>query len=288
MFSVQRNHARLRSGSGRCLPPMFMINFSGLIILSLVLPGAARRSFRIEDSRRDDAQQQNKMLTKDFEVSADGKDAFIPTGQKKMFFPKAKKTLSQENALARFPSAMMYKGYGRWTPKYDFYDMGAPWGPFRESWEDWGEGYGRYSRYEEEMKKDDERFGRRGPLPEKLRYALRTRAVDAEKKLVKREKETKDALASLTKQLKEVSKAAGAAKKADKAVKNERKAALKASAHAAEASASAVLADAVMDGYGNGGYMDGYGRRYGRPYMSEENAEPQAKLKIEDEDVGGK
>jgi len=277
----------LRSGSGSCLPLMFMINLRGLSILSLVLLGAARRSFRIEDSRHD-AQQQNKMLTKDFEVSADGKDAFIPTGPKKTFFPKTKKILPQGNASPRFPSARMYQRYGRWSPGYDWYDLGSPRGPYRDGWEDWGEGYGRYSRYAEEAEKEVDAFGTRDPLAEKLRYALRTRAVDAEKKLVKREKETKDALASLTKQLKEVSKAAGAAKKADKAVKNERKAALKASAHAAEASASAVLADAVMDGYGNGGYMDGYGRRYGRPYMSEENAEPQAKLKIEDEDVGGK
>jgi len=252
---------------------MFMINLRGLSILSLVLLGAARRSFRIEDSRHD-AQQQNKMLTKDFEVSADGKDAFIPTGPKKTFFPKTKKILPQGNASPRFPSARMYQGYGRWSPGYDWYDLGSPWGPYGESWEDWGEGYGRYSRYLEQSEKEEEAFGMRAPLPQKLRRTLRERAVAAEKKLVKREKETKEELEKLAKVLKEVKKASDAAKKADKAVKAERKAALEASARAAEASASNLVADTVMDSYGtgvygngvyrNGEYIDDYWRRYGR------------------------
>jgi len=116
---------------------MFMINLRGLIILSLFLPRAARRSFRIGDSRHD-AQQQNKMLTKDFEVSADGKDAFVPTGLKKMLLPNAKKILPQKDASPRFPSATMNMRYGRWSPGYDYYDG------------DWGydmDGYGRYGGY---------------------------------------------------------------------------------------------------------------------------------------------
>jgi len=90
-----------------------MIILRGLIILSLFLPGDARRSFRIEDSRHD-AQQQSKTLTKDFEVSAEGKDALLPSGLKSTLFRKGEKLLPQGGALPRFPSATMnlrYPGY---------------------------------------------------------------------------------------------------------------------------------------------------------------------------------
>jgi len=124
---------------------MFMINLRGLIILSLFLLGDARRSFRIEDSRHY-AQQQNKMLTKDFEVSADGKDALIPTGLRKTLFTKAKRLLPQGDAPPRFPSATMNLGYGRGSPGYDswygdsaderWYDVGSLRGRYGEGWGD--------------------------------------------------------------------------------------------------------------------------------------------------------
>jgi len=97
-----------------------MIILRGLIILSLFLPGDARRSFRIEDSRHD-AQQQIKTLTKDFEVSTEGKDALLPAGIKRALFRKGEKLLPQGNALPRFPSATMnLKPY--WRPGYDSND----------------------------------------------------------------------------------------------------------------------------------------------------------------------
>jgi len=124
---------------------MFMINLRGLIILSLFLLGDARRSFRIEDSRHY-AQQQNKMLTKDFEVSADGKDALIPTGLRKTLFTKAKRLLPQGDAPPRFPSATMNLGYGRGSPGYDswygdsaderWYDVGSLRGRYGDGWGD--------------------------------------------------------------------------------------------------------------------------------------------------------
>jgi len=115
---------------------MFMINLRGLIILSLFLSGDARRSFRIEDLRHD-AQQQIKTLTKDFELSAAGKDALLPSGLKSTLLRKAKKVLPQRKALPRFPSAKMNLGYGPWRPGYD---MGG-W------WEYDTDGYGRYGGY---------------------------------------------------------------------------------------------------------------------------------------------
>jgi len=142
LFSFLHIPAWLRSGSGSCLPLMFMINLRGLIILSLFLPGYARRSFHIEDSRHD-AQQQIKTLSKDFAVTAEGKDALLPTGLKPTRFRTGKKVLPQGKASPRFPSAKMYldgtggydmDGYGRYGGNmggYGGYDM---------------EGYGEYGR----------------------------------------------------------------------------------------------------------------------------------------------
>merc|ERR1740129_1442211 len=122
-----------------------MIHLRGLIILSLFLSGDARRSFRIEDLRHD-AQQQIKTLTKDFELSAAGKDALLPSGLKSTLLRKAKKVLPQRKALPRFPSAKMNLGYGPWRPGYD---MGG-W------WEYDTDGYGRYGGY------DMDRYGMYG------------------------------------------------------------------------------------------------------------------------------
>jgi len=83
-----------------------MINLRGMIILSLFLSGDARRSFRIEDSRHD-AQQQIKTLSKDFKVSAEGKDALLPTGLKPMRF----RTGALPQTLPKFPSDKMNLGY---------------------------------------------------------------------------------------------------------------------------------------------------------------------------------
>jgi len=142
LFSFLHIPAWLRSGSGSCLPLMFMINLRGLIILSLFLPGYARRSFHIEDSRHD-AQQQIKTLSKDFGVSAEGKDALLPTSLKPTGFRTGKKVLPQGKASPRFPSAKMYldgtggydmDGYRRYGGNmggYEGYDM---------------DGYGKYGR----------------------------------------------------------------------------------------------------------------------------------------------
>merc|ERR1740121_2651166 len=130
---------------------MFMINLRGLITLSLFLLGDARRSFRIQDSRHY-AQQQNKMLTEDFEVSADGKDALIPAGLRKAPFPKAKRLLPQGDAPPRFPRATMNVGYGR--AGYDswygdsatdrWYDVGSLRGRYGDGWGDeWEERWHR-------------------------------------------------------------------------------------------------------------------------------------------------
>jgi len=127
---------------------MFMINLRGLIILSLFLLGDARRSSRIEDSRHD-AQLHSKMLTNGFKVSAEGKDALLPTGLSKALSRQGKKLLPEEDASPRFPSATMNLGHDRWSPRYDkteegLYDL--PWGGHLDRWGDeWG---GRWSTYE--------------------------------------------------------------------------------------------------------------------------------------------
>jgi len=124
---------------------MFMIKLRGVIILSLFLPGDARRSSRIEDFRRD-AQLHNKMLTRDFKVSAEGKDALLPTGLSKALTRKGKKLLPEEDASPRSPSATMNLGYDWWTPGYDTTDEplnDIPWGTHRDRYGDyWG---GRWS-----------------------------------------------------------------------------------------------------------------------------------------------
>jgi len=54
-----------------------MMRFSCLVLFTLFLPGAARRSLRIDDSHNE-AQQQNSTLAKAFEGSAEARAAFIP------------------------------------------------------------------------------------------------------------------------------------------------------------------------------------------------------------------
>jgi len=134
-----------------------MINLCGLIILSLFLPGDARRSFRIQDSRND-AQQQHKMLTKDYDVLAEGKDALIPAGLKKPLFHKGEKLLPQRNAPPRSPNTMMMNPeYGRWIPGRGYArsrpgpwgsPMGSPRGGMRwgRSWD--RQGMGAYEGYD--------------------------------------------------------------------------------------------------------------------------------------------
>merc|ERR1740123_321319 len=80
------------------------------------------------------------MLTKDFEVSAEGKDALLPTGLKKALFPNGEKLLPQGDASPRAPSAkMVLSRYGRWGDSW--YD--DPYWRYRG----YMGGYGRYGRY---------------------------------------------------------------------------------------------------------------------------------------------
>jgi len=58
--------------------PLFMMHLQGLVLFILSLAGAARRSIRIDDSHHD-SQQQSSTLTKTFEMSAGGREAFLPT-----------------------------------------------------------------------------------------------------------------------------------------------------------------------------------------------------------------
>jgi len=56
-----------------------MVHLRGLVLLILLLPCIARRSFLIDDSHHN-AQQQNNMLAKVFEVSTGAQEAFFPVG----------------------------------------------------------------------------------------------------------------------------------------------------------------------------------------------------------------
>jgi len=143
---------------------MFMINLRGLIILSLFLLGDARRSFRIEVLRHD-VQQQIKTLTKDFEVSAAGKDALLPTSLKPTRFRTGKKVLPQGKASPRSQSAKMY---GPWSPGYD---MGGWWEYDMDGYGPYGgydmDGYGMYGRPWYDMRRGYDMggygmYGRRG------------------------------------------------------------------------------------------------------------------------------
>jgi len=54
-----------------------MMHFRGLVHLTLFLPVVARRSFRLADSHHD-AQQQNNIVTKTLEGSAEAREALLP------------------------------------------------------------------------------------------------------------------------------------------------------------------------------------------------------------------
>jgi len=58
---------------------VFIMCLRGLVLFTLFVPGAARRSIRIDHSAHD-AQQRNNALTKALEVSAEAREALLPGG----------------------------------------------------------------------------------------------------------------------------------------------------------------------------------------------------------------
>jgi len=63
------------------------MHFDGLVLLTLLLPGGTRRSFRI-DVFQHDAQQQNNTLTEGLDVSAEVREALLPKGFANSLFPR--------------------------------------------------------------------------------------------------------------------------------------------------------------------------------------------------------
>jgi len=104
---------------------IFIVYLRGLVLLTFFVPGAARRSIRIDHSAND-AQQQHNTLTKALEVSAEAREALLPGGFGTALFrrwsPQAGALLAahelgpQLHAPHGQPLSMRYVGQGSRLP----------------------------------------------------------------------------------------------------------------------------------------------------------------------------
>lgn len=87
------------------LPFVFMTHLQGLVLFALFLPGTARRSIHIVDSRHD-AQQQANSVTKTSQGSADTREAILPQGLGQALFRR-------QGLLARASRAVFHTPHGQ-------------------------------------------------------------------------------------------------------------------------------------------------------------------------------